>query len=275
MGARIIQDAKKPSHNNFDIWLGDFAPALWALAVVWLMGSAPLLAGQSSPKTVRAGRPASLYNVIDTPNAEVLDYGSFAFTTRFFANGGLLPSIAFGVFQRLMIGASWELDNYIGHGKIDLQRPELQIKFRFFDGDGALPASTVGYDSQGYFYDKSKKEYLQDRRGLYLAFTKEMLAGGLEWTAGGNISDFERDALRGFFNVSWVAPTGGLGAFAEYDNIRNVKWNRLNAGVNLFLSPFIQMGVHIRDILGSGTQNNSSGLRRPERIIDIRYLTSF
>lgn len=220
-------------------------------------------------------RPVALYNVIDSPNAEVLDYGSFAFTTRFLRKGGLLPSIAFGVFQRLMIGASWELDNYVGHGKIDLQRPELQMKFRFFDGQGALPAAAVGYDSQGYIWDDGRKEYLQEKRGLYLTFTREMFTRGLEWTAGGNISDFERDALRGFISASWVAPGGGIGLFAEYDNIRNVKWNRLNAGATLFLSPFIQMGFHVRDILGDGTYQNSSEPRRPERTIDIRYLTSF
>ena len=185
-----------------------------------------------------------------------------------------MPSLSFGIFQRLMFGASMELDNYIGHGDVDLQRPELQIKFRFYDG-GSLPAAAIGYDSQGHNFDKTRNDYRDTERGLYLAFSQEMLTQGLEWTAGVNISDFKEDALRAYLNASWVAPLGGVGLFAEYDDINHAQWNRLNAGINLFLSPFVQMGFHVRDLLGYGTYKNSLEKRHPERIIDIRYLTSF
>ncbi|MBI2071099.1 MAG: hypothetical protein HYT79_10925 [Elusimicrobia bacterium] len=246
-----------------------------ASAAILVFLTAPLLAQEPPAKRIRASRPLALYSAIDSPNAEVLDYGGFAFSSRFFNKGGLLPSVSFGVFQRLMLGASLQLDNYIGHGNIDLQRPELQMKFRFYDGDRYLPAAAIGYDSQGYRYDKITKEYGEPERGLYLALTQEVLWRGLEWTAGANVSDFEQDSIRAFTNLTWVPPGGMIAFLAEYDNIHHTRWNRLNGGANLFLSPFVQMGFHVRDILGRQTHQNSSDLRRPERIIDVRYLTSF
>ncbi|MBI4667571.1 MAG: hypothetical protein HY747_00015 [Elusimicrobia bacterium] len=251
--------------------------SLASLALLASLAFSVAAAGAESrtDKRVKPRHPVYLYKIIDIPTAEVLDYGSFSFASRFQAEGGLLPSIAFGVFQRLMIGASLELDNYIGHGDIDLQRPELQLKFRFYDGTLNWPALAIGYDSQGNVYDKTKKKYLQEERGLYLAMTQEILTNGLEWTNGVNVSNFDEDAVRAFTSLSWIAPGGQLGLAAEYDNIQNTRWNRLNAGMNIFLSPFIHMGFHVRDILGTKTEKDSTVLRRPERIIDIRYITSF
>ncbi|MBI4369376.1 MAG: hypothetical protein HY547_04015 [Elusimicrobia bacterium] len=244
---------------------GFFAAGLSSLFCMAVQAAAP----------VRVAHPVSIYHAIDTPTSEVLEYGSFAFTTRFFREGGVLANMAFGVFQRLMIGASFEVDNYIGHEAVDLQRPELQMKFRFYDGDGALPAMAVGYDGQGYHFDDSQRVYLDSKRGLFLTLTQELLVSGFEVTAGGNIADFERDSVKGFLNFSWTAPGGGLNLVGEYDNIRHSRTARLNAGMNLLFSPFLQMGFHARDLIGEETKGNSSEDRRLERIIEIRYRTSF
>lgn len=229
---------------------------------------------QNKSRAIKPYHPVTLATLIDTPTAEILDYGSFAVANRFFGQGGLLASMSFGVFRRLMLGASVEIDRYIGSESIDLQRPQLQIKFRFYDGHGPIPAAALGFDSQGYRFDKGRNEYLEKEKGLYLTFTEEILSPGIELTAGANIADFESDALHAFIGLSWIAQ-GTLGLFTEYDNIHSKQWNRLNAGVNIFLSPFIQMGFYGRDLLGNKTFQNSSQERKPERIINIRYITSF
>ncbi|MBI4064714.1 MAG: hypothetical protein HY401_10510 [Elusimicrobia bacterium] len=245
------------------------------LAAVFILIGGDLNAQQAQARRVAARYPLSLYTVIDSPTAEVLDYGNFAFGTRFFSKGGLLPHTTFGVFQRLMVGFSMELDNYIGNGDVDLQRPELQVKLRFYDGDRFLPAAAIGYDSQGYRYNKTIKAYREEERGLYLTLTREMLFSGLEWSFGGNISDFKSDEARAFTSASWISPQSKFGLTVEYDNIHHKRWNRLNAGTYFFLSPFVHMGFHVRDTLATKTLRNSPELRRPERVIDIRYITSF
>ena len=230
--------------------------------------------GQIKAKRIRPVYPITLYNIIDTPNAEVADYGSFAFSTRFFSKGGILPSLNFGVFQRLMLGATLEMENYIGNNDVDLQEPRLQIKFRAYDGSQSLPAIALGYDGQGYHYDKTTKKYAEQERGLYAVFTQEILTRGLETSVGLNISDFSKDQLRLFINSSLII-SGALGLFIEYDNIQNVKYDRLSAGTTLFLSPSVQMGFHFRDVLHGDHYRDSTLERNSERIIDIRYMTNF
>lgn len=242
-------------------------PLLFGLAISLCAPSA------WAERKIQAAFPVVVPSLIDTPTAEVLDYGSFSFNNRFFANGGLTPSISFGVFQRLMFGASMELDNYVGSGDVDAQRPELQIKFRFFDGRGAIPAMALGYDSQGHRYYKPGRGYLLEERGLFLALSREFLLRGLELTSGANVSDFEKDSLRGFGSLSY-AIEDAAGVFFEYDNVRT-SGSRANAGVNLFLSPFVQMGFAVRDLFGDKMFPGTALQRKPERIIDIRYVTSF
>ncbi|MFC1521390.1 hypothetical protein ACFL6Y_03175 [Elusimicrobiota bacterium] len=248
------------------------------LAMSAVEPSLSLHAEKSAGTSIRPSRPVhppvTVYSLIDSPTAEVLDYGSFAFTTRFFSNGGLLSSMNFGVFQRLMLGISMELDSYLGSGTVDLQRPEVNFKFRFYDGRGKFPASAIGFNSQGYRYNKATKRYLEKEKGLYLAFTRELFARGLEMTSGANIHDFESDALSAFVSASYSI-TRAFGVFAEYDNIRSKRFNRLNAGGSVYLSPFVQMGFHARDILATKTHKGTSMKRKPERIIDIRYISSF
>jgi|GEM_PF-531918 len=247
----------------------------WAMLGILLI---PLFLGAENPP-VKAGRirpiyPITIYSIIDSPNAEVADYGSFAFSTRFFSKGGILPSLSFGVFQRLMLGATLEMENYIGNDSVDLQEPKLQIKFRAYDGSQSLPAIAIGYDGQGYHFDKATKKYAEQERGLYAVFTQEILLRGLETSAGLNISDFNTDQIRLFINSSLVV-SGAVGLFLEYDNVQNLKYNRFNAGTTLFMSPSVQMGFHVRDIFHGDHYKNSSLERTSERIIDIRYMTNF
>src|SRR5882724_7201278 len=73
--------------------------------------------------------------LIDVPTASIIDYGSFSSRSRLFANGGVVEWLSFGVFQRLNIGASLNVDKFIGTGSpVQITRPDLQVKFRMYDG---------------------------------------------------------------------------------------------------------------------------------------------
>ena len=72
----------------------------------------------------------------------------------------MLGWLGFGVLQRLNLGASMQADRFIGtESSIKFVRPEIQVKFRFYDGGQYIPALALGYDGQGYFYDRVRKKY--------------------------------------------------------------------------------------------------------------------
>ena len=100
--------------------------------------------------------------LIDIPTAGILDYYGFQVKTRAYSNGGVLTALNFGVLERLNLGAAMAVDKFIGSDSpIKMRRPEIQVKFRFFDGGYYIPAAALGYDGQGYYYDSVTKKYLE------------------------------------------------------------------------------------------------------------------
>ncbi|MEK7746386.1 MAG: hypothetical protein AAB576_06960, partial [Elusimicrobiota bacterium] len=120
-----------------------------ALPLFLLLGLSGSLAWGKPAKAVKkaaegaseGGRPGveSLIEpdtqLIDVPTAGILDVGGFATQTRFFSEGGILEWLNFGMVHRLNLGASLNVERLVGSGTpVQLTRPELQLKFRFFDG---------------------------------------------------------------------------------------------------------------------------------------------
>ncbi|MBI4248883.1 MAG: hypothetical protein HY611_05220 [Elusimicrobia bacterium] len=245
---------------------------LWAPAGLWAQSPA----GHARPKSEKL-REFGLFQpevgIIDVPTAGVLDYGSFGIRTRFFSGGGVLNWLSFGVFQRLSIGASFHVDRFIGDDSpVDLARPELQLKFRFFDGDRLLPALAAGFDGQGYFYNRSTRRFSEKGKGLYLAASQEILTPGLMTHYGLNISDFDSDDVYGFLGLSYnIQDKASL--LAEFDNLRRSDQNRLNAGVRIYATPFLSLDLGVREI---GKSEFLSGQhRKSERIVQFRYVGNF
>ncbi|MBI4055100.1 MAG: hypothetical protein HY402_03090, partial [Elusimicrobia bacterium] len=188
-------------------------------------------------------------DLVDIPTAGILDYGSVGTRVRFFSEGGTLGYLSFGVLQRLNIGASLNVDRFIGNvGAVDVQRPEIQLRLRFYDGSRFLPALALGFDSQGYLFDSRRTEdYLQKEHGLYLVASREIGLPGLQGHAGGNIADFDNDFLAAFFGVSyWVEDVFSL--MAEWDNLRGVAESRVNAGARFYVTPFFNFDFAVRGI---------------------------
>ena len=204
-------------------------------------------------------------DLIDIPTASILDYGSFSGRVRFFSEGGALGFVSFGVLQRLNLGASLNVQKLVGNDSpVDAQRPEVQIRVRFYDGSRYLPAFAIGFDSQGYFYDKTLKDYQQREHGLYLAATREIGLKGLFGHGGVNISDFNSDSAFGFFGLNYnIEDTVSL--IAEYDNLRAVGKSRFNAGLRVFVTHFFHFDFAVREI----------GKPDSERIVQIKYTGSF
>lgn len=212
--------------------------------------------------------------LIDVPNAGVVDVGGFGSRTRFFSRGGVLQWLEFGVYPRLNLGASLNMDGLIGtDSPVRLTRPDLQIKYRFFDGSRFIPAFAIGFDGQGYLYNRTIRRYSQRQRGLYVVGSQEIGLPGLQAHAGMNISDFDSDDVGGFFASSFNIEDK-LELLVEWDNVNDFRDSRFNAGTRVFVTPHFHIGFSVRGIGQGGHYSN--GLRRGhERVIQLRYAGSF
>lgn len=212
--------------------------------------------------------------LIDVPTAAVLDHFGFHTRTRFFAKGGLLESINFGVFPRLNLGASLNADRLIGtDDPLRLARPELQIKYRFYDGDRYIPAVAAGFDSQGWFYNRADKRYNQRQRGLYFVGTQEVGLPGLQFHAGMSISDFDSNDLGGVLAVSGSIEDK-VKLMMEWDNINNFVDSRYNLGARFYINPSFNFEFSLRGI-GQGGRFPDGVKRGPERVAQFKYTGSF
>ncbi|MBI3549031.1 MAG: hypothetical protein HY078_08335 [Elusimicrobia bacterium] len=213
-------------------------------------------------------------DLIDIHTAGVLDYGGFSSRTRFFSSGGVMQWGNFGVFQRLNIGASLNVDKLLGTATpVQLTRPDLQMKLRFYDGDRMIPAFAMGFDGQGYLYNRKELRYNQRQRGLYFVGSQEVGLPGLQAHAGINISDFNSNAIFGSMASSYNIRDKVL-VMAEWDNINNYEDSRLNAGFRVYITQSFNLDFAVRGI-GQGGEFSNGVSRGAERIVQFKYTGNF
>ncbi|MBI5631708.1 MAG: hypothetical protein HY921_12590 [Elusimicrobia bacterium] len=213
-------------------------------------------------------------DTIDTPTTAVLDYGGYAAQSRFFANGGVLQHISFGVFQNLNLGASLNMDGIIGNNStVRLRAPNLQIKYRFFDGDRQIPSLALGYDGQGHLYNQVDKRYNHRQRGLYFVATQELGLPGLQAHPSFNISDFDSNSIFGALPLSFnIQDRASI--LVEWDNINNFADSRFNTGLRVYMTPHFHLDFAFRGV-GQGGRFNGGDPRGPERVVQLRYSGNF
>ena len=238
-----------------------------------LLAAAPALAG----KDKAAGEAVVLPDVemIDVPTAGILDYYGFMFKTRFYSAGGVLGALNFGVLERLNLGAAMTIDKLVGSDSgIKMRKPEIQVKFRFYDGGYYIPAAAVGYDGQGYYYNPVSKKYLEKGKGLYLVGSKEIGVPSLVLHGGLNVPDFDNNYLFGFLGVNYTLEDK-IAFMLELDNMfHSNDPSRLNAGTRIYITPYFQLDLAMREIGRNGKFDNGDS-RKAERIVQMRYNTSF
>ncbi|OGR87084.1 MAG: hypothetical protein A3A86_05445 [Elusimicrobia bacterium RIFCSPLOWO2_01_FULL_60_11] len=209
--------------------------------------------------------PESMVDLVDVPTSNVLDYGGFRLNFRLYSEGGVQNHISFGVFRRLNIGASWDIERLLGSEEARTVAPALFVKFRVYDGSVVLPSLALGYDGQGRFYDRDKDEYRERERGLHAVFSKELHFPGLLGHAGANIAKFKDGEVFGFVGFSYVIENK-VALLTEYDNIRKGPENRWNAGVRFFPVPSLAIDFAFRRIASRYDK---------ERIIRINWVGTF
>ncbi len=212
--------------------------------------------------------------LIDMPTSAVLDLGGFSSRSRFFAQGGFVDWLGFGVYPRVNLGVSFYIDKLIGNNSpVQLTRPELQLKMRFFDGDRFIPAFAFGYEGQGSLYNRGNKRYDHKQRGVYLVGTQEIGVPGLQAHAGMNISDFDSNSVFGMLGLS-LNLRDKIKIMAEWDAINDIFDSRLNTGLRFYLTPYFNFDFAIRAIGHGGTYSNGTP-REAERIVQFKYVGNF
>lgn len=209
--------------------------------------------------------------VIDVPTADVVDHYGYNVSFRFGKEGALQTKTLFGVFPRLNLGFGFDAERVIGTEDARLNKPTINVKFRLFDGKKALPALAIGFDGQGYRFNRATDEYDQREKGLYLVLTKEALARNLMFHLGGNIFDFEEsNSTRGFLGLSYVYEST-IGLLFEVDHATEWDERRVNFGARYFVTP-----VFTIDLAGRNTPETSGSTEREtERIVRLSYTGSF
>ena len=213
--------------------------------------------------------------LIDIPTAGILDYYGFQVKNRAYSQGGVITALNFGVLERLNLGASMAVDKLIGSDSpIKMRRPEIQVKFRFFDGGYYIPAAALGYDGQGYYYDSDSKKYMEKGKGLYLAGSKEIGIPNLTAHGGFNVPDFDNSYLFGFLGANYTLEDK-VSFLLEFDNLfHKDDPSRFNVGARVYITSYFQLDMGVREI--SPSRDFSNGLpRKTERIVQLRYNTNF
>ncbi len=240
---------------------------------VHAQGADPVKGAPPAPAE-RSGLLLPDTQLIDVPTAAVADHGGFSSRTRFFSNGGVVEHLSFGVYPRVNIGASTNVDGLIGsRPPVRITRPELQFKMRFYDGDRFIPAFAVGFDGQGYLYNRGDKRYNQRQHGLYFIGSQEIGLPGLLAHAGMSISDFDTNDIGGILALSYNVQDKVM-PMMEWDNINNFTESRFNIGLRVYLLPHFHFDFALRGIGQGGTFSDGT-VRGPERVVQFKYTGNF
>lgn len=209
--------------------------------------------------------------VIDIPTADVVDHYAYNVSFRFGREGALQTKTAFGVAPRLNLGFGLDAERVIGTEDARLNKPTINLKFRLFDGRRALPALALGFDDQGFVWNKALDEYEQREKGLYLVASNEIGVRNLNLHIGVNHFDFDHgNSTRGFFGLDYTYEQI-LGFMFEWDHATEYDERRINFGLKYYVTP-----VFTVDLVGRNVPEfPESESRETERIVRLVYTGSF
>jgi hypothetical protein len=209
--------------------------------------------------------------VIDIPTADVVDHYGYNVNFRFGSEGALQTKTAFGVFPRLNMGFGLDAERVLGTRDARMNKPTLNVKFRLFDGTEVLPALAIGFDGQGYVWNKTLDEYEQREKGLYAVASHEIIVPDLMLHLGVNHFDFDHgNSTRGFVGLVYTIDQI-LGLMVEWDHATEFDERRVNFGAKYYVTPVFTVDAIGRNI----PERAGSDSRETERIVRLNYTGSF
>jgi hypothetical protein len=171
-----------------------------------------------------AGAEAQLLEdlkVVSTPTAGLIGHGAYMFEGRIGPGNDLLFGMGVGFHDRLMVGMSFGLQNFIGRGEIEANDlPGFQIRLRVIEEGLAGPALALGIDTQGEGrFDDDDERYERKSLGAYGVLSRNFdarinigLHGGINYS----FEDRDESGIDVFAGTSFtIVP--GLTLLLDYD----------------------------------------------------------
>ncbi|MCG3118786.1 MAG: hypothetical protein ALAOOOJD_01061 [bacterium] len=213
-------------------------------------------------------------HVIDIPTAWPLPRAGFDLTARAFGQGGMFVSLSVGVSNQFMFGASYGGTNILGEDSLQWNRaPGLLVRYNIIPESFALPAISIGFESQGYgpFIAKSKttnseiNRYTNKSPGFYVVASKSYaFLEHLDFHGGINYSlergDGDKDI--NLFTGAALAFNQDFELLGEYDFALNDTQKKvslgegtgyLNAGLRLNIKKVVYIEVYLKNLLQNRT----------------------
>jgi hypothetical protein len=112
--------------------------------------------------------------LVDSPTAGILPHGGYLIYGSIGPESSILAGLGVGFFDRVMLGASFGFQKFIGRGDIDVnKRPGFEIRARLIEESAAGPAFALGIDTQGEDrYLGGEQRYERKSKGAYAVVSK-------------------------------------------------------------------------------------------------------
>ena len=164
-------------------------------------------------------------NLVDSPTAGIIPHGSYMLEGAIGPGSAILFGVKVGFHDRLMVGASFGIQGFIGRGDIEINdRPGFQAKLRILNESVAGPALALGIDTQGdEAYDEADERYERKSKGFYIVLSKNYhLYKDISFHGGINYSleDGYEEGMDFFAGVS-LEVISGVSLLCEYSAAMN------------------------------------------------------
>ncbi|MBU8920863.1 MAG: hypothetical protein KOO63_03285 [Bacteroidales bacterium] len=223
-------------------------------------------------------------NLIDSPTAGIIPHGSYLLEGSIGPKSGLLFGVKVGFHDRLVVGASFGIQEFIGRGDIEVNdKPGFHAKFRILDESIAGPALAIGIDTQGEeSYDEGDGRYERKSRGFFGVVSKNYYYHrNISFHGGVNYS-LENEAEKGidFFTGMSIEMFTGMTILLDYNaamnddngNLPSCRTNGkgyLDTGVRFDYRDNLRIRILFRDL--TGNYNRENGVARSIEIMFIDY----
>jgi hypothetical protein len=249
------------------------------LLIIFLITTGSILRAQGTAGT---GAKFEYRSLIDMQTAGILQKGYVGVTSDVLPGGILIEKVEVGVFNNVSFGISYGGENIIGAGKPDwYNAPGVDVRFRILNENIALPAVTIGFDSQGKGeYFDSTSRYAIKSPGFFTAASKNFeFLGYMSLHGTLNYSLEDKDG-ENFIDLSVGCEKtigSSVSVIGEYDfafNDHSTKYGAgngyLNIGIRWAIGNGFTLGFDLRDLLDNKQWSPSAA----DRALRLEYITN-
>lgn len=224
-------------------------------------------------------------DIVEGPTAGIIPHGSYMYRGSVGPLSSLLFGGYLGVKDRLMLGVSFGVQNFVGRGEIDVNdRLGFEIRLRLLEEVIGGPALAFGIDTQGQDrWIEGEERYERKSKGFYAVISKSYyMLRRFSIHLGSNYT-LENKYESGpdlFGGISIEAFTGLIllceysGAFDDNDSELSISRTRgkgyLDAGLRIDYKENLRLKMMFKDLLDN--YKSASGVARS---IEISYINYF